>query len=103
MSRIAGLDVNAYICSGFVQWAYYQGVAQLLDEDNADKSKILQDVIFNPLLRNDVTENILLSTTPADLANSDRLSWKYLVKDGKFYEVSNKEEVDAIIKPKKKA
>jgi hypothetical protein len=47
--------------------------------------------------------DILLSTTPADIANCDKLSWKYLVKDGKFYEVSSKEEVDAIIKPKKRA
>ena len=40
VSRIAGLDVNAYICSGFVQWAYYQGVAQLLDEVTDDRMQL---------------------------------------------------------------
>lgn len=92
-----GLDVNAYICSGFVQWAYYQGVSRILDEDGLDKSR-LQDVIFNPRLAGEVTENELLSTTPADLTNSDKLSWKYIIKDGVVWEVSSKEEVDSILK-----
>jgi hypothetical protein len=102
VSRIAGLDVNAYICSGFVQWAYYQGISKIFDEDNLDKSK-LEDIIFNPRVAGEVTEDDLLSTTPADLANSEKLSWKYIIKDGKFAEVSSKKEVDAITEPNKKA
>ena len=100
VSRVMGLDVNAYICSGFVQWAYYQGVSRILDEDGLDKSR-LQDVIFNPRLAGEVTENELLSTTPADLANSDKLSWKYIIKDGVVWEVSSTEEVDSILKSRK--
>ena len=97
VSRIAGLDVNAYICSGFVQWAYYKGVSQVLDEDKLDKSR-LQDVIFNPRLRSDITENELLSTTPADLANSNKLSWKYIIKDGVVWEVSSEDEVSSFLR-----
>ena len=40
----------------------------------------------------------LLSTKPADLANSDRLAWKYVIKNGKVWEVSGKEEVDTIVR-----
>jgi len=36
------------------------------------------------------------------LANSDRLSWKYVIKDGVVWEVSNKAEVASILKPGKK-
>lgn len=101
VSRFIGLEVNAYICSGFVQWAYYQGLSRILAEDKLDDSR-LRDVIFNPRLVGEVTENGLLSTTPADLANSDRLLWKYVIKDGVVWEVSNKEEVASILESGKK-
>jgi hypothetical protein len=87
------LNVNAYICSGFVQWAYYQAVCLILKEDAQGDSKLtsaleknpledsrLQGIVFNPRLAGKVTDDDLLSTTPADLANSDNLSWKYLIK-----------------------
>lgn len=91
------LEVNAYICSGFVQWAYYRGVSKVLDEDgSADKIR-LQDVIFNPEISHEDSEETLLSTTPADLANSDKLSWKYVVKDGVVWEVGSEADVDLIL------
>ncbi|HEY41405.1 MAG TPA: hypothetical protein G4O18_06055 [Dehalococcoidia bacterium] len=98
VQKVAGFNVNAYICSGFVQWAYYNGVGQALKEDNLDDSR-LQEVIFNPRFPSpDLTpENGLLATTPADLANSDKLSWKYIIKGGKVWEVAAKEEVDTIL------
>ena len=101
VSCIAGLNVNAYICSGFVQWAYYQAVSRVLEEDNLDKSR-LQEIIFNPRIAGEGTENDLLSTTPADLADSDKLSWKYIVKDGAIWEVSSRAEVDRFLKRKVK-
>ena len=92
------LDINAYICSGFVQWAYYRGVRKVLEEtDDADSEK-LQDVIFNPEIGQDDSEEVLLSTTPADLADSDKLTWKYIVKDGLVWEVSRQEDVDSVLK-----
>ncbi len=92
------LDVNAYICSGFVQWAYYRGVAKVMGETDETDGQKLQDVIFNPEVRQDDSEDALLSTTPADLANSDKLSWKYVVKNGILWEVSAQEDVDAVLK-----
>ena len=105
-ARVPGLakklNVNAYICSGFVQWACYRGVGKVLGETGDTDVQKLQDVIFNPEVRQDDSEDALLSTTPADLANSEKLSWKYLVINKKFHEVSSREQVDAIIKTKKK-
>ncbi len=99
MPRIAKkLEVNAYICSGFVQWAYYRGVGEVLAENgDTDKTK-LQDVIFNPELGYEDSEDTLLSTTPADLANSDKLSWKYLLKDGVVWEICHEDDVALILK-----
>ena len=95
--RVIGLDVNAYICSGFVQWAYCKAMSQILTQGESNDSR-LQDIIFNPRLTGEVTENELLSTTPADLANSDKLTWKYIIKDGVVWEVSSKDEVNSILK-----
>jgi len=101
LSPIAGrLKVNAYSCGGFVQWSYYQGVSRIL-EKSLDKTR-LQDVILNPRLVEPVTQYELLSTTPADLARSDNLSWKYVVKDGVVWEVSSEEEVSSILKSGKR-
>ena len=92
------LDINAYICSGFVQWAYYWGVRKVIGETGDTDGQKLQDVIFNPEIGQDDSEEVLLSTTPADLADSDKLTWKYIVKDGLVWEVSRQEDVDAVLK-----
>lgn len=90
------LNVNVYSCSGFVQWSYYRGVARVVDRGGLDKFR-LQQVIFNPRLVGEVNDHDLLSTTPADLANSNKLSWKYVIKNGVVWEVSREEEVNSIL------
>jgi len=90
------LKISAYGCGGFVQWSYYQGASRILEESQ-DKNR-LQDVTFNPRLIEPVKQDDLLSITPADLARSDKLSWKYIVKDGVVWAVSSKEEVISILK-----
>jgi hypothetical protein len=94
------LKISAYGCGGFVQWSYHQGVSRILRESE-DKTR-LEDVIFNPRLVDSVTQHDLLSTTPADLARSDKLSWKYVVKDGVVWEVSSEEEVSSILETGKR-
>lgn len=95
------LEVNAYICSGFVQWAYYRGVGKVLEEGGDTTKLKLQDVIFNPELGHEDSEDALLSTTPADLANSDKLAWKYVVKDGVVWEVGHEGDIDLILKKRR--
>jgi len=99
MPRIARkLDINAYICSGFVQWAYYRGVGKVMGETGDTDGQKLQDVIFNPEIGQDDSEEVLLSTTPADLTDSDKLTWKYIVKDGLVWEVGRQEDIDSVFK-----
>jgi hypothetical protein len=101
-ARIPGiakkLDVTAYICSGFVQWAYYRGVGKVLEEAGDTTKEKLQDVIFNPELSHEDSEDVLLSTTPADLANSDKFVWKYIIKDGVVWEVGSESDVSFVLK-----
>jgi len=101
VQRLLGFDVNAYICSGYVQWSYYQAVSRIVAEDGLDESRI-REVVFNPRITGEVTESELLSTTPADIANSDKLSWKYIIKDGVVHEVASEEEVNEVLNPKSK-
>jgi hypothetical protein len=93
------LKINTFSCSGFVQWSYYRGVYQLL-KDSPDKSG-LEEVVFNPRLKGEITEEDLLTTLPTDLACSEKLAWKYVVKDGVVWEVSSEAEVNLAIKAKR--
>ena len=58
-------------------------------------------MLFNPELSYEDSEDVLLSTTPADLANSDKLTWKYVVKDGVVWEVGNEDDVELIVKSRR--
>lgn len=93
------LNINTYICSGFVQWAYYKAVSQIRDEDKSDTPDI-QEIFFNPRFAGDVTPEEMLATTPADLARSDKLNWKYVIKDGDVWEVSSARDVDEVLREK---
>ena len=62
----------------------------MLEERDGDHS-LLDDVVFNPRVEQEPTPFELLTTTPADLANCDKLSWKYVIKNGVMKEVSGGE------------
>lgn len=89
-------QVKAFTCSGFVQWCYYKGVSQTVEERGADESR-LQEVMFNPRIERKATPFELLTTTPADLANCAKLSWKYVIVNGVIREVTSGEEANLII------
>ncbi len=92
---------SKYICSGYIQHTIYKVVKDLIKKKKYGlKEKHLDDIIFNPFFKKSDDEEILLSTTPADFANSDKLDWKYIVKDGVVYEIKNKKEVEKILKRK---
>ena len=71
--------------------------SKILEETSDTVSQKLRDVVFNPEVRHDDSEEALLSTTPADLASSDKLTWKYIVKDGNVWEVNDQNEVDSVL------
>ena len=88
---------SQFICSGLVQYGFYSTISELIGEGVLSEDK-LKDVIFNPRIDGDIDRDILLSTTPQDLANSEKLKWKYVIHDGKTYEISTSAEVEKIIK-----
>lgn len=91
--RITRLTPERYICSGFAQWAYYQAVKQMVAEGSLELTPEQQaQILFNPdFVPGETDEQVLLATTPADVAESENLAWKYLVLSG---EVHDCEEVD---------
>jgi hypothetical protein len=91
-------QVKAFTCGGFVQWCYYKAVSKMLEERGGDHS-LLDDVVFNPRVEQEPTPFELLTTTPADLANCDKLSWKYIIKNGVMQEVSSSHETSLVAMP----
>jgi hypothetical protein len=90
------LNLNVYACSGVVQWSYYRGMSRLTKEYGLSVYRPAE-VFFSPSLIGEVSDSDLLSIKPADLAKSDKLSWKYVIKGGVAWEVSHEEEANSII------
>jgi hypothetical protein len=77
-----------FICSGFIQFGYFKAA----EFANIDTSRVV--------LRNGVespTPDEMMATTPEDLANSDKLTWKYVIRRGWVYEVASYEEAKKVI------
>ena len=84
-----------------MQWSYYKAVSKLIEEGKLDQS-CLQDIVFNPGIGASGKESDLLSTTPADLANCNKLAWKYVIINGNIKQVSTPADVDKYIESKGK-
>ena len=95
---IRPVHLKGFTCGGFVQWCYYKGVAQAQADGDAGRFR-LKGIVFNPRVRREPTPFELLTTTPADLANCRRLSWKYVIKDGVLREVSSSDDVRLLTMP----
>lgn len=91
-------QVKAFTCGGFVQWCYYMGVSKTIKEKDENRAR-LRDVIFNPRIEEKPTPFGLLTTTPADLANCDKLSWQYVIKNGVIQQVSNSDDAMLAVAP----
>ncbi len=96
--NIRPVQVKAFTCGGFVQWCYFKGVSKGIEEKGADQSR-LDEVIFNARAKKEPTPFELLTTTPADLANCEELSWKYVIRGGVVREISSSWEVRLITTP----
>jgi hypothetical protein len=99
---------NEYICSGLVQIGFVQSIVESIEKSELPPETLL-DVVFTKaaasrlpekgnwkylgaedgrntaVLFQDVLNDELYSVTPEDLAQSDKLEWLYLIKDGKVY------------------
>lgn len=107
-----GLKVNSYICSGFVQWAYVWAMKIFRIKHPGSAIYNYPEVTFSPRilsplsdddLSNEKIKDELLSTTPADLANSSLLRWEIIIKQDQLFEIppdDQEEVVAAILKGK---
>jgi hypothetical protein len=90
-----------FICSGFVQYAYVDMVRVSVDQGLLKRSSIEKawnDVFFANWVTPDTSMEELIAVRPAELANSPKLSWKYLIFDGKVYRVHNNNEADLLLR-----
>ncbi len=74
-------EVKAFTCGGFVQWCYYQAARRMVAGGSAGDA-LLEHVRLNMKLGPAPTPFELLTTTPADIAGSDKLCWRYVIRDG---------------------
>ena len=88
---------NQFICSGFVQYGYYSSVKKMTEAGDLSASAI-DKVLFRSDLGQDSADSELLSVTPEDLASSDKLSWKYVIKNGMVYKVESARQGREILK-----
>ena len=87
---------NEFICSGFVQYGFYSGIKHLVEKQGLEPG-CLQKVLFREDLESNTDELNLVSVTPQDLAASPKLSWKYVIKEGKVYNVSSEAQGKQIL------
>ena len=77
-----------FICSGFIQFGYYEAA-------KIDKISMDRVILINGL--NNPTTDQMMGTTPEDLATSDKLKWKYVIRRGWVYEAADYAEAKKII------
>ena len=106
---------NEYICSGLVQIGFVQTVIEGIGRGELSP-EVLRDVVFSKAAESRLPEpgswkylgedavgtamdfqfvlnDELFATTPEDLAQTDKLDWLYLIKDGAVHKVSSYAEV----------
>lgn len=85
-----------FICSGFVQYGMAETVRRLVDEGELPPA-CLDAVLFRPGLTPDADVDALLSTTPQDIAATDKLDWLYVFVKKQVYRVSTQAEVNRLL------
>jgi len=89
-----------FICSGFVQFAFVDMVREAVERGHIEADlaeRIWPEVLFAPWVKHDTTMEDLMGVRPIELAQSDRLAWKYLIYGGQVYPVERNENVDALL------
>lgn len=113
---------NEYICSGLVQVGFVEMAVEAIKRGELSP-EILREVVFHKEAESrlpppgswkllgedakdtaisfrDVLSDELFSVTPEDIAQTDKLTWEYFIKDGLVYKVSSYAEVMTLIQTK---
>lgn len=77
-----------FICSGFIQYGLFQA-AHIAGIETA--RVILKNGLDNP------NPDQMMGTEPEDLATSNKLTWKYVIRRGWVYEAENYDQAKRII------
>lgn len=111
---------NEYICSGLVQIGFVQTVIEGIQRGELSP-EVLRDVVFSKSAASrlpapgdwkylgadakdtavnfqDVLNDELYAITPEDLAQTEKLEWLYLLKDGQVYKVSSYADVLKLVR-----
>lgn len=110
-----------FICSGFIQRGYAQGVYEFI-RDGVVPTSAFKDIIFDRTIASmlpddwseftpaeqadivaefiDAFQDHLFAVTPRDIETHAASDWIYVLHDGLAYEVSSYDEVCAILKMK---
>jgi hypothetical protein len=89
-----------FICSGFVQFAFVDMVREAVERGHIDgdlAERIWPDVLLAPWVNHDTTMEDLMGVRPIELAQSDKLAWKYLIYGGEVHPVADNDTVDALL------
>ncbi len=82
-----------FICSGLIQYGFFAAINDLVELGELPHTA-RREVLFSRELTSTeqpATER-LLQVTPQNLADSEMLEWKYVIKNGRVYQVNNQEE-----------
>jgi len=77
-----------FICSGFIQYGFYEAA---VGEEIQTQRVILKNGLEDP------STDQMMGTTPEDVATSDKLKWKYVIRRGWVYSVDNYDAAKRII------
>lgn len=88
---------SRFLCSGFVQYGFISAVRRLIETGRLPEGA-LDEVIFKPHLAGGAVATAILATTPEDLAQSDKLVWRYAIRRGRVHRVENYGEVRGIFR-----
>ena len=90
---------RAFICSGFVQYALFEAVRRASAVSSLElEADVLSDCYFANERWTDSLQADLLSVTPQDMADTSKLSWKYLIHQGEAFDISSQDDAMACIK-----
>ncbi|MDE2445497.1 MAG: hypothetical protein KGO94_04905 [Alphaproteobacteria bacterium] len=77
-----------FICSGFIQYGLFQAAEV---SGIATECVVLKNGLFEP------TPDEMMGITPEDLATSQKLTWKYVIRRGWVYQVESYAEAKKLI------
>ncbi len=111
---------NEYICTGLVQIGFVETVVEAIKRGEVSP-EALRDVVFTKdaekylpapgqwkylgedakdtaINFRDILSDELFAVTPEDLAQTDKLQWLYLIKDGKVHKVNSYADVLKVVR-----